>query len=254
MRESCVGVAVQLADKLAAVLMKPLTRRVRQRDSANDAVLRRRESGDLRVPLAVDENRSGLEVDAVPPQSLHRRRRAGMLRTTAASARRRAERTVRYPPVLHRQRASAVVALPRVALRHRRQTDHPGGWACRRERPNMSPDPPSQRFSPRTDLPLRDLFGPRSRRHRPLRQKRRPPKGPPTVPTHRDFATLALRTTGERRPGPLRASSVGWLQRFIDERLPPLAEVALAASALAELRHGTRNTGVDTLKRLIQRG
>jgi len=35
--------------------------------------------------------------------------------------------------------------------------------------------------------------------------------------------------------------------------LPPLAEVALAASALAELRHSNRNTGVDTLKRLIRR-
>jgi hypothetical protein len=34
-----------------------------------------------------------------------------------------------------------------------------------------------------------------------------------------------------------------WLQRFIDERLPPLPEVALAASALAELRHGNRNVG-----------
>jgi hypothetical protein len=28
------------------------------------------------------------------------------------------------------------------------------------------------------------------------------------------------------------------LQRFIDEWLPPLAEVALTASALTELRHG----------------
>jgi hypothetical protein len=33
-------------------------------------------------------------------------------------------------------------------------------------------------------------------------------------------------------------AALRWLQRFIDERLPPLAEVALAASALAELRHG----------------
>src|SRR5262245_45896160 len=31
-------------------------------------------------------------------------------------------------------------------------------------------------------------------------------------------------------------AALRWLQRFIDERLPPLAEVALAASALAELR------------------
>ena len=32
-----------------------------------------------------------------------------------------------------------------------------------------------------------------------------------------------------------------WLVRFIDDRLPPLVEVALAASALAELRHGRRS-------------
>jgi hypothetical protein len=44
------------------------------------------------------------------------------------------------------------------------------------------------------------------------------------------------------------------LRRLIDERLPPLAEVALAASALAELRQGHQNTGIDTLKRLLHRG
>jgi hypothetical protein len=43
-----------------------------------------------------------------------------------------------------------------------------------------------------------------------------------------------------------------WLQRYIDERLPALAEVSLAASALAELRHGKRYTGVETLKRLLR--
>ena len=48
-------------------------------------------------------------------------------------------------------------------------------------------------------------------------------------------------------------AALRWLQRFIDERLPPLTEVALAAAALAELRHGRRNAGVDTLKRLIHR-
>jgi hypothetical protein len=32
------------------------------------------------------------------------------------------------------------------------------------------------------------------------------------------------------------------------------SEVALAAAALAELRHGKRNTGIETLKRLIRRG
>jgi hypothetical protein len=49
-------------------------------------------------------------------------------------------------------------------------------------------------------------------------------------------------------------AALRWLQRFIDERLPRLTEVALAASALAELRHGKRNTGVDALKRLLRQG
>jgi hypothetical protein len=39
----------------------------------------------------------------------------------------------------------------------------------------------------------------------------------------------------------------------MDERLPPLAEVALAASALAELRHGRRAVGVEALKRIVRR-
>jgi hypothetical protein len=47
-------------------------------------------------------------------------------------------------------------------------------------------------------------------------------------------------------------AALRWLQRFIDERLPPLAEVALAASALAELRHGKRAVGVETLKRVLR--
>jgi hypothetical protein len=49
-------------------------------------------------------------------------------------------------------------------------------------------------------------------------------------------------------------AALRWRQRFIDERLPPLSEVALAAAALAELRHGQRNTGVEALKRLPRRG
>jgi len=49
-------------------------------------------------------------------------------------------------------------------------------------------------------------------------------------------------------------AALRWLQRFIDERLPPpLAEVALAASALAELRHGRRAVGVETLKCVVGR-
>jgi hypothetical protein len=55
-------------------------------------------------------------------------------------------------------------------------------------------------------------------------------------------------------PARYERAALRWLQRFIDERSPPLAEVALAASALAELRHGNRNAGIETLKRLLHRG
>jgi hypothetical protein len=47
-------------------------------------------------------------------------------------------------------------------------------------------------------------------------------------------------------------AALRWLQRFIDERLPPLAEVALGASALAEMRHGRRAVGVETLRRVVR--
>jgi hypothetical protein len=43
-------------------------------------------------------------------------------------------------------------------------------------------------------------------------------------------------------------AALRWLERFIDERLPPLTEVALAASALAELRHGRRSVGGRSLE------
>ena len=55
-------------------------------------------------------------------------------------------------------------------------------------------------------------------------------------------------------PARYERAALRWLQRFIDERLPPLAEVALAAAALAELRHGKRNVGIATLKGLLHRG
>jgi 2-polyprenyl-6-methoxyphenol hydroxylase-like FAD-dependent oxidoreductase len=54
-------------------------------------------------------------------------------------------------------------------------------------------------------------------------------------------------------PARYERAALRWLERFIDERLPPLAEVALAASALAELRHGRRAVGVATLKGLLRR-
>jgi hypothetical protein len=44
-------------------------------------------------------------------------------------------------------------------------------------------------------------------------------------------------------PSRYERAALRWLARFIDERLPRLAEVALAASALAELRHGQRDVG-----------
>jgi hypothetical protein len=48
-------------------------------------------------------------------------------------------------------------------------------------------------------------------------------------------------------------AALRWLQRFIDERLPPLTEVALAAAALTELRHGRRAVGAEALKRIVRR-
>jgi len=49
-------------------------------------------------------------------------------------------------------------------------------------------------------------------------------------------------------------AALRWLERFIAERLPPIEEVALAASALAELRHGERSAGLASLERLARRG
>jgi hypothetical protein len=65
---------------------------------------------------------------------------------------------------------------------------------------------------------------------------------------------LTVRVASERRSGALERPALRWLERFIDERLPPLSEVAVAASALAELRHGHRNVGIEALKRLLRRG
>jgi hypothetical protein len=39
-------------------------------------------------------------------------------------------------------------------------------------------------------------------------------------------------------PARYERAALRWLHRFVDERLPPLTEVELAASALAELRTG----------------
>jgi len=55
-------------------------------------------------------------------------------------------------------------------------------------------------------------------------------------------------------PARYERAALRWLERFIDERLPPLTEVALAASALVELRYGNRNVGIEALKGLLRHG
>jgi hypothetical protein len=66
-------------------------------------------------------------------------------------------------------------------------------------------------------------------------------------------ALLLCELLANADPARYERAALRWLQRFIDERLPPLSEVALAASALAELRHGHRNIGIETLKCLLRR-
>jgi hypothetical protein len=54
-------------------------------------------------------------------------------------------------------------------------------------------------------------------------------------------------------PDRYERAALRWLQRFIEERSSPLAEVALAISALSELQHGERGLGAETLKELLHR-
>jgi hypothetical protein len=67
-------------------------------------------------------------------------------------------------------------------------------------------------------------------------------------------ALLLCELLANADPSRYERAALRWLQRFIDERSPPLTEVSLAASALAELRHGRRNVGVEALKRLLRHG
>jgi hypothetical protein len=67
-------------------------------------------------------------------------------------------------------------------------------------------------------------------------------------------ALLLCDLLAELNPPRFQRAAARWLQRFIEERSPPLAEVALAASALSEVRHGERAIGVETLRRLIRTG
>jgi hypothetical protein len=67
-------------------------------------------------------------------------------------------------------------------------------------------------------------------------------------------ALLLCELLANADPQRYERAALRWLERFISERLPPLTEVALAASALAELRHGQPYTGVEALKRLLRQG
>jgi hypothetical protein len=67
-------------------------------------------------------------------------------------------------------------------------------------------------------------------------------------------ALLLCELLAKTDPARYERAALRWLQRFIDERPPTLAEVALAASALAELRYGRRNAGINTLRRLLRHG
>jgi hypothetical protein len=54
-------------------------------------------------------------------------------------------------------------------------------------------------------------------------------------------------------PARYERAALRWLQRLIDERSPPLAEVVLAVSALVEVGEAHRAVGLETLKRLSRR-
>jgi hypothetical protein len=51
-------------------------------------------------------------------------------------------------------------------------------------------------------------------------------------------ALLLCELLARTDPAGYERAAFPWLERFIDERVPPLLEGALAAPALAELRHG----------------
>jgi len=65
-------------------------------------------------------------------------------------------------------------------------------------------------------------------------------------------ALLLCELLANTDPARYERAAARWLQRFIDERLLPLTEVALAASALAGLRDGKRHVGVETLKLVLR--
>ena len=59
-------------------------------------------------------------------------------------------------------------------------------------------------------------------------------------------ALLLCELLANVEPARYERAALCWLERFIEERLAPVTEVALAASALAEFRHGHRNAGLSS--------
>jgi MFS family permease len=53
-------------------------------------------------------------------------------------------------------------------------------------------------------------------------------------------ALLLCELLANTEPAGYERAALRWLERFIEERLPPLTEVALAAAALAELARATK--------------
>jgi hypothetical protein len=58
-------------------------------------------------------------------------------------------------------------------------------------------------------------------------------------------ALLLCELLANTDPQRYERAALRWLERFIEERLPPLTEVALAASALAEAREGVNLHGLE---------
>jgi hypothetical protein len=55
-----------------------------------------------------------------------------------------------------------------------------------------------------------------------------------------------------RDPQKFERAARRWLQRLIDERSPSLPDLALAAAALSDMRHGRRGVGGEALRALLR--
>jgi hypothetical protein len=77
------------------------------------------------------------------------------------------------------------------------------------------------------------------------------PSKPPRPGLSLADALLLGELLAKADPARYERAALRWLQRFIDERLPPTSDVAFAASAISELRHGRRGVGAETLKQLL---